>query len=311
MNQATTLVAQIDHNLCRALLETALATDEMYRQQLQQAVGRLEKVLPYLEVDGRWYQITRCLHFLGEACGRMRDHETAHTYLQQALQITRRQESKREQALTYSHLGVVFFYQHDLTQACTYSQQAVALFEQIGDLWRAGRTANNVGYVLHHLGRQEEALAWTEQSITWLKRTQSIDLGLTFDTLGCIHFTLGNYPAARQAQKEALHHAEKHQRAIEQIDALVNLVAIELAEEQVDVAETWLQQAQRLITNHHAIPDELIAKSTGVTGLLHAYLGHEDDAREATERALQLFEAAGDQHQRAQFLQWMERLQVV
>ena len=95
-------------------------------------------------------------------------HEEALTHRQEAVNLAREHGGYPQGlAAALNSLGWGHALLGNAQQALTYSQQSLALFQDLGDRWGEAAALDTIGYAHHHLGRHRRAAGYLN------KRSQS------------------------------------------------------------------------------------------------------------------------------------------
>ena len=135
--------------------------------------GRPEEARPHLQ------DALRLFEELGEQAGQSHAHNylglTFHTreryrealtHMQQAVDLARAHGGyQRGLAAALNGLGWVHALLGNAEEAIAYSQQSLALFQDLGDRWGEAATLDSIGYAHHHLGHHQEAVRYFEQAL--------------------------------------------------------------------------------------------------------------------------------------------------
>jgi tetratricopeptide (TPR) repeat protein len=102
---------------------------------------------------------------IGFACRWLGHDDEAHAHLQQALDLFEELGDTAAQGEVHTMLGGVLEHQHRLAEGLLHNQQALALFAAAGDRRGQAKALNNIGW--HHalLGDGRKALAHCEQAL--------------------------------------------------------------------------------------------------------------------------------------------------
>jgi len=295
------LLIESNNALCKAEYTTIFGLSEILAGHPEQAIPHLQNALPLCEEHGEWHHLVFCLQIFGESLGRMKRGNEAQLLLQRALQITIANDDVRGRAITLSHMGVSAFYGEEYAQAHVNFVDAVALFEEIGDIWRAGRTANNDGFVLFHLEQYEEALQTAQRALEWQEKIAvSGEISIVYDTLGQIYYAMGRYSEARAHHQQALAESRHHKRPHHEAEALTYLAGIDVAEGNLLEAQAQLNQIFTLLDTE-PVP-QLLAKALEVQGTLHASSGEHELAIQRYDAALAQYQAAEQRYEQTHLL---------
>ncbi|MEO6893178.1 MAG: tetratricopeptide repeat protein [Ktedonobacteraceae bacterium] len=105
------------------------------------------------------------LLYWGWILHRLGDQHMGVTVTEQALAIFREVGNRAGEGATLNNLGRVYDALGQKQQALAYYQQALAISREVGDRAKEGATLNNLGLVYNALGQKQQALAYYEQAL--------------------------------------------------------------------------------------------------------------------------------------------------
>jgi CHAT domain-containing protein/tetratricopeptide (TPR) repeat protein len=175
--------------------------------------------------------------------------------LQQDLARFRQEGDRARVGAVIACIGIVYRSMGQSTQALEYSQKALALLREVGNvpngeqrstarIWE-GRTLNNIGIVYYGLGQYAQALEYSQQALAihrevgdrlWEGRVLS-------NNIGAIYYRLGQYSKALEFSQEALAIFKKVGNRSEEGWSLNNIGNIYSSLRQYPKALEFFQQA--------------------------------------------------------------------
>jgi tetratricopeptide (TPR) repeat protein len=181
--------------------------------QARARIGDLDQARPHLQ------HALRLFEELGDQAGQSHAHNllgmTFHTqerygealkHMQQAVNLARAHGGyPRGLAAALNSLGWVHALIGNAKQAFTYSQQSLALFQDLGDRWGEAAALDTIGYAHHHLGHHQQAVSYFERVLAIDRELGDLYCQATdYDHLGDVHRAAGNTTQARHAWQQAL-----------------------------------------------------------------------------------------------------------
>lgn len=123
-------------------------------------------------------------------------------HMQQAVNLARAHGGyPRGLAAALNSLGWVHALIGNAKQAFTYSQQSLALFQDLGDRWGEAAALDTIGYAHHHLGHHQQAVSYFERVLAIDRELGDLYCQATdYDHLGDVHRAACNWTQARQAR---------------------------------------------------------------------------------------------------------------
>ena len=121
---------------------------------------------------------------------------------QQALVIYQEVGNREGEGETFNGIGEVYRNLGHYSQALEYLQQALVIRKEIGDRYGEGLTLNNLGSVYHSLGKYPQALEYYEQALA-IRNGNLSGLGTTLNNIGALYYSLGKYPQAIEYYQQA------------------------------------------------------------------------------------------------------------
>ncbi|HJT56006.1 MAG TPA: tetratricopeptide repeat protein [Ktedonobacteraceae bacterium] len=104
---------------------------------------------------------------------------------------------RRDEALLYSRVAYLYNGLGQKQEALRYYQQALAIFQEVGDRGGEGTTLNNLGRVYDDLGQKQEALRYYQQALDIRKEVGDRGgEGVTLHNIGMLYFQEEQYDVA-------------------------------------------------------------------------------------------------------------------
>ncbi|MDM8567903.1 tetratricopeptide repeat protein [Thiotrichales bacterium HSG1] len=94
------------------------------------------------------------------------DYNTTLSYLKQSLLIRREIGDKKGEGTTSSNIGSIYYSRSDYDKALEYFEQTITIFREIGDKASEGTILNNISAIFQAKGDYDKALSYLEQSLT-------------------------------------------------------------------------------------------------------------------------------------------------
>lgn len=147
---------------------------------------------------------TGALFVFGVACYRQGDQQRAQQTWEAALDAAQTLHLPRLEAETLLSLGDLLMYQAD-PQGQRYCQQALGLFQQLGDRRGEANAINNLGVAASLRNEWRNATALFEQALQIYRQLgDAMYEGRMLNNLALVHTTLGEHGAAERCLTEAL-----------------------------------------------------------------------------------------------------------
>jgi DNA-binding SARP family transcriptional activator len=205
---------------------------------------------------------------------------------------------REAQARMLNNLGIAFGQQR-LEECVDCFEQALALYQELGDLAGESRAATNVANACFDLGRFEEALTGAERSLALQRQAgKRYGEGISLGILGGASRELGSFGQAITYFQEALVIFRELNDQVTEADCLSDLGEAYLDLGQIDDALVCLGESAALWS---AIGNRYGQAAT-LRRLGHAQIraGQADQARRSMAAALRLFDELGDHTQAAE-----------
>lgn len=137
-------------------------------------------------------------NLLGKIHWRLDDYSRALNHYLLGLEVVPDDDKHRQfRSSLVSGLGIVYYAQSDYEHALEYFRKSLEITSQ-DDWLNLGDCNNNIAYMLHLLGRDQEALAPALEAIRLFNNQDGVSLGKmeTFHTIGSIYLGLRQYEHA-------------------------------------------------------------------------------------------------------------------
>ncbi|MEO6050318.1 MAG: tetratricopeptide repeat protein, partial [Pyrinomonadaceae bacterium] len=154
---------------------------------------------------------------------------------------------KATEAAALGRIGNSYAVKGDYVTALEYHARAVAIREQLGDLFGLGQSYNNLGIINY---RQGDLIAAAANYVRSLEIATSFDdkdgLGITYYNLGIVYFEMGDFSRAMTLYSRSL-------ALFEEIDAgggiegvSTNIANLYIAQGNYDLARSYLDRASKI-----------------------------------------------------------------
>jgi DNA-binding SARP family transcriptional activator len=205
---------------------------------------------------------------------------------------------KLAEAWMLNNLGMAYGQQR-MEESVACFEQALALYQELGDGQGEARAATNVAKAYFDLGRFGEALAAGQRSLGIQRQFgKRYGEGITLDNLGCAYRELAEYDEAIDCLQQALAIFRELGDRDAEADSLSDLGAAYLSQGGMGQAVASLREAlviQRDIGDRHGQ-----ARTLQRLGLTQQRAGNAGEARELLFDALHLLDELGDHARAAQ-----------
>jgi non-specific serine/threonine protein kinase len=207
-----------EHDNLRAALQWAIDHDLETGLRLAGALNWFWIVRGHLTEGRRWTgqalksgdsvsgpARTKTLYGAGALAWRQGDLESARTFLEEGLRVSRESDDKRQVALICNGMGIVNMRQGDYQAARPFWEECLRISREIGDKSLAARALNNLGEAARSEGDYDTARSLYEESLKWNKQAGiKQQVGTTNANLGAVAYYQGDYEAARSYYQESL-----------------------------------------------------------------------------------------------------------
>jgi len=145
------------------------------------------------------------LNQLGQAHQSIREFEKAKFYFQQAIDLSRESNYKREEASNLFALGNIYFDTREFEQSKIYLNQCLKIEKEIGDRYSQASTYHQLGSVAEELREYAEARQNYQQALAIkIEFGDRYSQASTYHQLGIVAEDLREYDEARQNFQQAL-----------------------------------------------------------------------------------------------------------
>jgi tetratricopeptide (TPR) repeat protein len=222
----------------------------------------------------------------------------------QAWQVARRAGRDDLLAIALSNLGDLYRSSGQLWRAGVLIEEALRLFEQLGDDRRGAYTENNLGLVCWVQGRWEEALACLERARVKMERLGDVA------GMAAVFHNLGEFYLIRERLDEAVRCCEKATDYYRAVGDEANAVRVEInlggiywmKEDYARAEELYLRLESRL----QRFGDELnLARARHNLGVAYTSMENWREAQLCFDRAMDYWQSEGDGWNRANTLSEM------
>jgi len=213
---------------------------------------------------GDKYKIGLIQSLLGRIYWHIDDYATSMDYYLNALKLVQTEHHPDLETSLINGLGMVQYGLENYTESLGYFK---ACLEKAGEEDATGRADanNNIGYVLHMLGRDLEAVDYAEAALILFTQIGSYVGKLhTYHSLGAIHFALRNYEQAMTYLQDGLDLSRQNTSQLLELTFISEISRIHQIKGNLDQAEEELllalQTAEKInsITNISLIHERLI-----------------------------------------------------
>ena len=221
------------------------------------------------------------------------DHETARSYLEQALEVTRPPQLRPTEADVLRVLGSINLSQGYFKVAGVYFKQALQIFQEIGDQRNIGVTLRGLGISLERQGNYSEAIIYYQQALD-LNRLVGYrhGEGNVLTSLGYIFMNQGSYTTATTYFQQVCDIRRETGNKQGQSQGLLSLGFAAHFQGQYAEAENYYHKSLRLARDTSSWRVECMTLS--YLGLLAHNLGNQQIALAYCQQALQIAKEFGD-----------------
>ncbi|MFQ5594122.1 MAG: tetratricopeptide repeat protein, partial [Anaerolineae bacterium] len=292
-----------------ALLLAKSAEDRLGEGEARRTLGRAEQetsnydtafehfqaAAELFDAAGVIQQRAEVLIQIGTLRSELGEWEEALRYLQEGLDISRKIDSKWEQAWALDNIGIVYACTGDYSEALRSSREALALAQAIGSKFRELKNLTNLGVITAYLGDYEQAIDLVQEAIR-ISRAIQDQQGETF----ALH-SLGDFCRILGLYDDALSHLEATLNLAQELEmqflvaACHNSLALTYHQRRqsgdldraIKHARAAISTAQLAEINHY----QVVAHSCLALGFLAR--GEVDEAIEASSWAVEQLEGIG------------------
>jgi CHAT domain-containing protein/tetratricopeptide (TPR) repeat protein len=151
--------------VAEGLLLEASKLNDQETKTTEQALGKLEQVLPvWRELDEPFW-IAYSLYSMGSAHADLGQSEKATSFYEQALAVTREFKLRAREWQTLNRLGDGCYSTRQYEKAIAYYEQALVICREVKDRAAEGGVLNNLGVAYNTLRRAQKAVEYYEQAL--------------------------------------------------------------------------------------------------------------------------------------------------
>jgi len=133
------------------------------------------------------------------------EYETALSYMQQSLTVTREIGDHEGEGITLNNLSQIYQARGDYETALSYLQQSLTLTREIGDHEGEGTALNNLSQIYQARGEYETAVIYLQQSMTVTREIgDKKGEGIILNNLSLIYMAQGDYERALSYLQQSL-----------------------------------------------------------------------------------------------------------
>jgi len=172
-----------------------------------QAKKHLDQVLELARALGDQISEAEALAMQGSVAWRWGDLERADECSQQGLAIYRELGNKQRISRLLNTLGILAILRENYDRAQEYIQEGISLAKEIGDRQVTADMLNNLGYINHHCIERFDAAKryYRESAAVGREIGHRHGVTSTLSNLGHLHVLMGEYQAAWDYLRDALH----------------------------------------------------------------------------------------------------------
>ena len=248
----------------------------------EQALPKALKANQLAQEIGDKYRIGLIQSLLGRIYWHIDDYATAMDYYLNALKLVQTENHPDLEISLINGLGMVQYGLENYTESLGYFK---ACLEKAGEEDATGRADanNNIGYVLHMLGRDLEAVEYASAALRLFSQIGSYVGKLhTLHSLGAIHFALRNYAQAMTYLQEGLDLSRRNTSQLLELTFVAEISRIHQVNGDLDQAEEELLQALEIAQKINSLTN---------ISLIHERLFGIYKERQDYKSALEHFEA--------------------
>ena len=195
------------------------------------------------EQIGDNYLIGSIQGILGRIYWHIDDFPTAMDYYMSALKLVQTENHLDLEISLTNGLGLVQYGLENYNESLGYFMTCLEKASE-EDLTGRADANNNVAYVLHLLGRDQEALKYGMAGLALFKKLgTTVGMMETMHSLGAIHFTLGNYEEAMAYLQEGIELSRQNKSQLLELHYILEINRIHRARGDLDLAEEEILQA--------------------------------------------------------------------
>ncbi len=142
---------------------------------------------------------------LGEICRRLGRFSEAKNFLNKGLLLKKRNNDKKEIAISYNKLGKVYANESNYVASVRNFISALKLMEELNDKKGQSYYLNNIGILYDMQGAYQKSLNYYQKSLNIKKELKdSASIATTLTNIGIVYFNLNQYQESLKYQKQAL-----------------------------------------------------------------------------------------------------------
>lgn len=205
--------------------------------QFEEALPLASKALDLAQAIGDDQRVATAQNNLGLIHWHLDDYPTAMDHFLAALKLAEAGRFPDLEPRLVNGLGLV---QYGLGNYAAALEHFQSFLEKVrpDDFEGRMRANNNIAYVLHMLGRDEEALPYGEAALALDARAGSVSATMeALHTLGAVHLGLGHDDAAQAHLQRGLSLSRGHDNTLMQITFVLQIGSVHLSRGELDAAE--------------------------------------------------------------------------
>jgi len=297
--------------------ERIVHTLEMYRSvflfrlgKVQEARDILEKKLEVFRVKEEWLAAAFCLSQLARIATLEGKLDQTKLLAGEGVSLARAARLQQGEVENLYRLGTVAYHQNNYEDARQFFQQALQIYQEMGDPRGEGVTFHALGATYLDVEDYERAIHHYQQELDIFSRLEDLYwLATSLDALGSAHCCRGDYAEARTYYEQALALKQKIGNRDGEGLVLSNLGNLFLSLGAYQQAEIYIGQALHLFREMGRRLNESIVLSNA--GWLAYHFKHYQVALENHQQALLLAREIGNQSQQGYALNglgwvWLE-----
>lgn len=195
--------------------------------QYSEALAAGLRGLELAQTAGSFYYMAALNNLLGSVYIRLGDLTSSVNCYLNGLAILQNHPNRELESMLKNCLGRVYYSMGNLPEAYKYSLASLESAPQ-GDLIIEANALNNVAFILHQMGQNEQALEYSLQSVAvfdrgnhWIGKSEALD------TLGSIYLALGQVERAMDAHRAGLELARNGQNRGQEINNLLEIARLQ------------------------------------------------------------------------------------
>ena len=170
--------------------------------------------------------------------------DSAFVLAEQQLDFAISIKDKKWEAISVRLLGVIKYVKADYAAALKYYEQAIELFEAIGDTERRIDTYTNLALIYEVKGEYKEALSVLKKVYS-IQEDAGYEAGFasTLYSLGNCYYYTGNFPLALKSYLEGIAIAKKYKQVALESSLYQPLASLYLEMKEYDLAEEYIHES--------------------------------------------------------------------